>query len=97
MGIAMRDREAEQIIRTVFGEEFPDARVDRVIARAEEDSDGDRVIRVYIVLDDDRQSLDRKALVGFVRHLKSRLTDEAFPVLSFVAQSEAAKLKLEPV
>lgn len=93
----MRDHAAEDVIRTVFGEEFPDARVDRVIARAEVDRDGDRVVRVYIVLNDGGAPLDRGALVGFVRHLKSRLADEAFPIVSFVARNEAAKLKLEPV
>ena len=97
MGMSMRDREAENIVRTVFEEQFPNTNVDRVIARSDLDSDGDRVLRIYVVLNGDGAQLDRQTLVGFVRHLKSRLTDEAFPLLSFVARNEADKLKLEAV
>lgn len=93
-GIVVRDHEAEEIIRTVFGEEFPNARLDRVIAWPEKTYDDDWALRAYIVLGDDGHPLDRGALVGFVRHLRPRLTNEAFPVLSFVTQNEAAELRL---
>ncbi|MGC8469501.1 MAG: hypothetical protein ACP5NI_06305 [Acetobacteraceae bacterium] len=92
----MRDPDAETTARDVFKEQFPGVRVDRIVALKHTDGDGDNVVKIYIVLNDEEAPLDRASLVGFVRHLRSHLADDAFPVLSYVAKNEADKLKLEP-
>lgn len=88
----------EEIIRDALQERFPNAAVNRVISRAGIDDDGDSILEITVVLEDSGTRLDRGRLVGFVRHLRSQLCaadHDEFPVLSFVARSEADKLKFE--
>ena len=90
----------ETLVRDALAERFPDADIDRVIIRPDLDSDGDKVLRITVVLEGHAGNLNREKLVGFVRHLKSRLATaecDEFPLLSFVERNEARKLKLESV
>lgn len=94
----MRDASAEAIVEKTFRDRFPGAIVSRVIVQPRVDDDGDRVLDVFIVFDERGPPLDRARLVGFVRHLRSRLLEvgrEEFPIPSFIPRNEADKLKLE--
>jgi hypothetical protein len=85
----------EKVVRDLLVERFGDAVIGRVSVKPDIDSDGDRVLRVMVVIDSGG-ALDRKKLVGLVRHLRSRLTEEnayEFPLVSFVSKAEASKLK----
>lgn len=62
------------------------------------DSDGDPVLRVSIVLNEDEDDLDPKKMLGLVRHLRSRLArhgEERFPLVSFFSRGDYAKMKRE--
>jgi hypothetical protein len=96
----MREQQLETLIGKVLGDRFPDAKISEVVVRSDIDGDGDRVLRVAVVVDGASEHLNRDALVGFVRHLRSRLDverREEFPLLSFISRNEAKKLNLESV
>lgn len=96
--MTIQTHELREIIRSVLNDRFPDAKIARVAIKSDVDRDGDDILRVVVVLEGRPSQLDRKALVGFVRHLRSRLEEvnrEEFPVLSFVSRSEAKQLDLE--
>ena len=99
MGVAVSNRDLEEIVKGLLSERFPRARIDDVIVRSDVDDDGDKILRIMVVLDANGSSLDRDRLVGFVRHLKPRLAEAnstEFPLLSFVSKKEASKLKFVP-
>jgi len=92
-------RSLESIILQALKDQFPKTDIERVVVTPDVDTDGDKIFRIIVVLKGHVAQLDRNELVGAIRNLRIRLTSEEhdeFPVLSFVAGSEAAKLKLEP-
>jgi len=94
----MQTHELQEFIRSVLKDRFPDARIAKVAIKSDIDRDGDDILRIIVVLEEAPSRLDKKALVGFVRHLRSRLEEvdrEEFPILSFVSRSEAKQLDLE--
>lgn len=94
----MQARTVENVVRSVLTDRFPDAKVAKIAIRSDVDNDGDDILRVIVVLEGVPSQLDKKALVGFVRHLRSRLEEvnhEEFPILSFISKSEAKNLDLE--
>lgn len=69
----------------------PDA-IARVEVRRGVDSDGDRILRITIILNDNLPP-DPKRLAAFVRHLRTELDGhDDFPILSFISKSDAGKL-----
>ncbi|MGH7100824.1 MAG: hypothetical protein ACRD22_21640 [Terriglobia bacterium] len=95
----MNIRNRQEIVEEVLREQFPGARVHRVLVESDLDSDSDPVLRITVVLEGTPEDLARNRLVGFVRHLKSRLIQadvEEFPLVSFVAKDEAGALSIEP-
>ena len=86
------------IVRTLLTERFPEANVSDVIIQPDMDGDGDKILRITVVLASRPELLDRDNLVGFVRHLRPRLAtvnENDFPLVSFVSVREAGKLKRE--
>ncbi len=70
--------------------------IDSVDVKSDVDSEGDPILRVTIVFDQTEQGLDQNRVVGLVRHIRSNLEGEGgdrFPLISFIAKNEAAKLK----
>jgi hypothetical protein len=93
------DRAMEGIVQQLIREQFPDRNVDRVFVEGDEDSDGDAVLRITVVVERATIDLDRSTLVGLTRLLRSKLIEAnitAFPVLSFVTKGEANALKIAP-
>lgn len=93
-----RHKTLETIVRELLTEMFPDAYVDKVVVKSTFDSDGDPVLDITVVLEEGRSPLDKEKLLGFVRHLKTRLLAakcKEFPLLSFVSRREANRLKIE--
>jgi hypothetical protein len=77
---------------------FSDAIIDRVTVREATDSDGDPMLRIFVVFKTDAKGVDEARMGGLVRHLRSAL-DEAdsdiFPLVSFLSQQDAKKMNLE--
>ena len=91
----MSSRNLESIVETLLKERFPSAAINRVVVKSDTDDDGDKILRITVVLDAPSATLDRDNLLGFVRHLKPRLAEAnfpEFPLLSFVSKNEARKL-----
>lgn len=94
----MQAPEVKDVVRKALKDRFPTAKIANVAVRPDVDSDGDEILRIIVVIEGAPSQLDKKALVGFVRHLRSRLEEvnrEEFPILSFISKSEAKLLDLE--
>ena len=88
------------LVGNIVKRQFSEAVINNVDVKPDVDSDGDAVLRVTIVFETNDKTLDRNKMVGLVRHIRSELAEielESFPLVSFVAKAEAAKLKFEPV
>lgn len=85
-------REIRRVAETVLAEQFAGAaRIVSVELRETTDDEGDEILEFRIVFDA-ADRLDPKRVAGLIRHLRSRLHDiseERFPVLSFVSAAEA--------
>ena len=91
----MSNKSLENIVEKLLKERFPSAAIDCVVVTLDTDDDGDKILRITVVLDAPSATLDRDNLVGFVRHLKPRLAEAnvaEFPLLNFVSKNEARKL-----
>jgi hypothetical protein len=98
MESAMDTADIRRIVRETVERQFPKEGIVDVVVRPDTDSYGDEVLRITVVLADRKRDLDQDRLVGLVRHLRSRLADvqqEAFPLLTFISDSDAKKWKLE--
>lgn len=88
----------EDLVRSLLVERFPAIDINRIAVEADEDSDGDRILRITVVMASEPEALDRSELLAFTNRLRLKLVDErfdGFPVLSFVTVKEVGKLKLE--
>lgn len=95
----MNIQDQQTIVEEVLSECFPGTRVHQVLVEPDLDQDGDPVLRITVVLEGAPEDLARDRLVGFVRHLKSRLIKadiEEFPLVSFVSRNEARALRFVP-
>ena len=97
--MAMQIDDIEAAVRAVIADRLPAAKIVKVAVRSDIDSDDDDgIIRVVVVLEDAPSKLDKRALLGFVRHLRTRLEEvhrEEFPILSFVSKNDAKQLDIE--
>lgn len=88
----------EGIVRSLLTDRFPDAKIDGVVIKADTDNDGDRILRITVVVASAMENLDRDSLFGFARLLQPKLEaaeSDEFPVMSFIAAREVGKMKLE--
>ena len=89
----------EGVVTALLAERFPEARVSHVVVREDRDFDDDRILRITVVMASGIDKLDEVKLLGFVPALRPALAarDPAagFPIISFVSEREAGKLKLE--
>jgi len=97
--LEMMDEQLPLIEKVFYGllcERFSKDAINRVVVKSDCDSDGDRVLRVIVVLEaNGKETLDAKKMVGLVRHLRSTLEAkniDDFPMVSFVSKKEAGKL-----
>lgn len=78
----------ERIVEERFG-----GQVEFVSVIPAQDSDGDPIIKITVVLRDGVTKLDRRKMVGLARHLRSGINDvDAFPLINFVSKQDAKKL-----
>ncbi len=94
----------ERAIREVVNARFANAQISDVKIQSGEDSDGDPVLKIFVVFEPTGKSLtlDPQEMASLARHIMTRLatmqtqTTEAdmFPMVSFVSQKDAAKLNL---
>ena len=88
----------EEIVRSLFVDRFPGVQIDDVVIRSDTDNDGDKILRIAVVLASAVESLNGDNLLGFARLLRPKLEAadvNEFPVMSFIAAREVGKMKLE--
>jgi hypothetical protein len=89
----------EGVVTALLAERFPEARVSHVVVREDRDFDDDRILRITVVMASGIDTLDQVKLLGFVPALRpvlaARDPSVGFPIVSFVSEREAGKLKLE--
>ena len=91
-------REVRTIIESVVRERFADAAIESVRIVEDEDSDGDAVFRVTVILDAGQGTLDPHKTASIVRHLRHKLIErheEGFPIMTFVSKAEDKGLATE--
>ena len=60
----------EDVVAALFAERFPEARVNHVVVRQDRDFDGDRILRITVVMASGVDTLDQMKLLGFVPALR---------------------------
>ncbi|MDE8344773.1 MAG: hypothetical protein POH28_01165 [Acidocella sp.] len=87
----------KEAISEVVRERFAGAQITSVNVTAGEDSDGDPVLRIFVIFEAERgkETLDAKKMSGLPRRLIEKLSEmdfDAFPMVSFVSAKDAKKL-----
>lgn len=81
-------------IETVLMRQFDRLGLVSVDAKGAFDHDGDPILRVIVVYEADKTSLEPSRLSGLVRHLRPALAEhgeDRFPVVSFIDAEESAE------
>lgn len=94
----MDRRGLENLVRDLLVDRFPAIDINRIVVDPDEDHDGDRILRITVVMASEPETLDRPELLAFTNRLREKLMEaqaDGFPVLTFATVKEAGKLKLE--
>ena len=86
----------EDIISGIVRERFADAVIDSISVEADEDSDGDPILRVTVVFDSEIAQLEPSKLAGLVRHVRPKIRNRkgaAFPIFRFMSKSDSDRLR----
>lgn len=84
-------------IKEVLKELFRDAPIEDVLLESYVDDEGDKILRIYVILTHMKKDLDREALFHMVGRLMEALEErgrDEFPVVSFFTRADAKRLKL---
>lgn len=95
----MDNKALTEFVEAVVRRQFSDAVVDHVTVKPDLDHDGDPILRVTVVVQDEYAKLDPAKVVETSRSLWFELGDagvEDFPIVSYMTKSDAAGLR-EPV
>jgi hypothetical protein len=85
----VRKRAVRDTVRKLFPGE-----VESVRLTDELDGDGDRILKVTIVLKKNTQLRDRRKMIGLARNLRKKIKDDSvFPLIDFISARDAAKQK----
>ena len=85
-----------ELVEAVIRRQFSDATIHSVTVKPDVDHDGDAILRVTVVVQDDNERLDPEKVVGTLSLLWSELGDariESFPIVSYMTKSDAAGLR----
>lgn len=88
----------EKIISAVVRAQLPDAEIEGIQVERDEDSDGDPILRVKVIVTSDMSALDPGKMAGLIRHLRPRLLEakeSSFPIFRFVSKPENDRLAHE--
>lgn len=80
----------QKLLEATAREHFPDHAVEEVRLEQDEDSDGDPILRIVLVMANE-QAFDPVVASGFVRHLRPRLEGDLFPLVSFITSADNRK------
>ncbi len=95
--------DVEEAITGVVRAQFSDDQIKTVKIQAGKDSDGDPVLRIFVVFETKNEASipDGAKMATLARHIMDHfsgngsVTLEAFPMVSFISSKDWAKLNLE--
>lgn len=89
------DDDLQAIVSQLVRERFPDAAIDTVTVVADEDSDGDPILRVTVVFESEIADLEARQLASLTRHVRPKLrehNDHRFPIFRFLSKRDNDRL-----
>lgn len=96
--MAVNEERIKEIVREVLSSRFEGVQIVSVSTRADVDEDGDDIIAIDIVFDGKEKRLDSRQTSTIARRVIPKMREigeGAFPIFSFIAQSEIGKLRPE--
>ena len=84
-----------EFVETIIRRQFSDAVIHSVAVKPDVDHDGDPILRVTVVVQDEAGKLDPAKVVDTSRSLWFELGDagvESFPIVSYRTKADAARL-----
>jgi hypothetical protein len=89
------DDALRELFSEVVKERFPDAVIDDITVVADEDSDGDPILRVTIVFDSEIADIEARSVASLTRHARPKLrehNDNRFPIFRFLSKRDNDRL-----
>ncbi|MDP9412753.1 MAG: hypothetical protein M3Q08_01395 [Pseudomonadota bacterium] len=86
----------EEIVSKIVRERFVDAKIDSIKVEADQDSDGDPILRITVVFDSEIADLESRKLVGLARHMRPKLQERkeaGFPIFRFLSKRDSERLR----
>jgi hypothetical protein len=86
----------EEIVSTVVKERIDSVDVHSVTVTPQEDTDGDPILVVTVVLSSDLSKFESRKLLGLARHVRSKIVEQsesAFPIFRFMSKSDSERLR----
>jgi len=88
----------DNIIAPIVRARFADAEIESIEIVPDEDSDGDRILRITVVFRSDMTRLEPSKLAGLTRHVRPKLMEQretGFPIFRFVSKRDNDRLRHE--
>lgn len=79
-------------LRRLVQAQFPNANIEAVRFEMDEDSDGDPILRIVVVFED-AAAFNAVNAAGLVRHIRPKMSDDTFPLVSFITSADNRKVQ----
>jgi hypothetical protein len=88
-----------KMVRATLAADFDKVKILDVQVRSDRDSEGERILRVYVIFEGAPKDIDARKLSGAVRQVRPKLIEmgeDVFPLFSFIAKRDVGAGKFEP-
>lgn len=85
----------EEIVSQIVRQRFSDAEIDSIKVEPDQDSDGDRILRITVVFASEIAKLESRKLAGLARHMRPKLEERkeaGFPIFRFLSKRDSERL-----
>ena len=89
------EEDIQKVIENTIREQLSDTLIDSVRVQEDIDHDGDEILRVFVIFDDEKGRPDPNKTVSMVRHVREKLhgvKEDRFPIISYVSTSDAKRI-----
>jgi hypothetical protein len=86
-----------KVVKATLAADFGKVKILKVKVEKALDSDGQEILRIYVIFEGESKDLDAGAVSGAVRHIRPKLSKmgfDEFPLFSFIADSDVGAGKL---
>ncbi|MBV1707649.1 MAG: hypothetical protein KGQ37_10630 [Hyphomicrobiales bacterium] len=88
----------EKVVKQTVRQHLDGATIDTITVQPDEDSDGDPVLRITVVISSDMGAIDPRRLTSMGRIMRPKLEDlgePGFPIFRFISKRDYKRLKHE--